>query len=38
MDDIRIVSMKSVDNEVKARTMTGIEAMSAREDFNMELR
>lgn len=38
VDDIRIVSMKSVDDEVRARTMTGIEAMSAREDFNMELR
>lgn len=38
VDDIRIVSMKSVDDEVKARTMTGLEAMSAREDFNMELR
>ena len=38
IDDIRIVSMKSLDDAVKARTMTGSEAMSAREDFNMELR
>lgn len=38
VDDIRIVSMKNVNNEVKTRIMTGKEAIDVRENFNLELR
>ena len=38
IDDIRIITMKDVNGEVKSRAMIGSKALGAREDFNLELR
>ena len=38
-DDVRIITMKNNDNsELRIRTMTGEQALSARDDFQLELR
>lgn len=38
IDDIRIITMKNVDKDVKIRNMCGTEAQSSRENFQLELR